>query len=74
MNQIDSLRIECEKLQSANTDLQKQRDLLEDEKDDIIKDKQRQIKENERWYILTSRCLETKYFNIFIFQILLAIE
>jgi hypothetical protein len=36
-------------LQSANTDLQKQRDMLEDEKDDIIKDKQRQIKENERW-------------------------
>ncbi len=49
VNQIDSLRVECEKLQSANTDLQKQRDMLEDEKDDIIKDKQRQIKENERW-------------------------
>jgi hypothetical protein len=49
VSQIDSLRIECEKLQAANTDLQKQRDILEDEKDDTIKDKLRQVKENERW-------------------------
>jgi hypothetical protein len=49
VNQIESLRVECEKLQAANTDLQKQRDILEDEKEDTIKDKQRQIKENERW-------------------------
>ena len=26
--------------------------MLEDEKDDIVKDKQRQIKENERWYLI----------------------
>lgn len=49
MNQIDCLRIECEKLQAANTELQRQRDQLEDEKEDILKDKIRQIKENERW-------------------------
>lgn len=51
MNQIEGLRIECEKLQSANTELQRQRDQLEDEKEDIIKDKLRQIKENERWLV-----------------------
>ena len=39
VNQIENLRIECEKLQAANTELQRQRDLLEDEKDDIVKDK-----------------------------------
>lgn len=49
VNQIENLRIECEKLQAANTELQRQRDLLEDEKDDIVKDKIRQLKENERW-------------------------
>lgn len=50
VNQVETLRIECEKLQSANTELHRHRDQLEDEKDDIIKDKLRQIKENERWY------------------------
>jgi chromosome segregation ATPase len=59
VNQIESLRVECEKLQSANTDLQKQRDILEDEKDDILKDKQRQIKENERCYKIIEQ-LENK--------------
>ena len=49
VNQVETLRIECEKLQSANTELHRHRDQLEDEKDDIIKDKLRQIKENERW-------------------------
>lgn len=48
VNQTESLRIECDKLQSANTELQRHRDQLEDEKDDIIKDKLRQVKENER--------------------------
>jgi rootletin len=50
VNQTECLRIECEKLQAANTELQRQRDQLEDEKDDIIKDKLRQVKENERCY------------------------
>jgi DNA repair exonuclease SbcCD ATPase subunit len=50
-NQAETLRIECEKLQSANAELQRHRDQLEDEKDDIIKDKLRQIKENERWFV-----------------------
>lgn len=49
VNQIENLRIECEKLQAANTELQRQRDQLEDEKEDIIKDKIRQLTENERW-------------------------
>ena len=49
VNQIESLRVECEKLQSANSDLHRARDQLDEEKEDIIKDKIRQVKENERW-------------------------
>ncbi|CAF0803068.1 unnamed protein product [Rotaria sp. Silwood1] len=46
--QIDSLRADCERLQQANTELQRQRDLLGEEKEDLQKDKIRQVKENER--------------------------
>ena len=49
VNQVDSLRVECEKLQAANSDLQRTRDRLDEEKEDILKDKLRQVKENERW-------------------------
>ena len=49
VNQIESLRVECEKLQAANSDLHRARDRLDEEKEDIIKDKCRQVKENERW-------------------------
>ncbi|CAF4163203.1 unnamed protein product, partial [Rotaria sp. Silwood2] len=47
-SQIDSLRGDCERLQQANTELQRQRDILGEEKDDLQKDKIRQVKENER--------------------------
>lgn len=47
--QIDSVNAECDKLKQANTELQRQRDSLEDEKDDISKDKERQVVENQRW-------------------------
>lgn len=47
--QIDELTAEGQKLQAANTELMRQRDTLEDEKEDIGKDKERQVKENERW-------------------------
>ena len=40
---------ECEKLKLANAEVQRQRDAVEDEKEDERKDKERQIKENERW-------------------------
>ena len=40
---------ENSKLQAVNAEVQRQRDVLEDEKDDILKDKDRQNKENERW-------------------------
>ncbi|CAF4860155.1 unnamed protein product, partial [Rotaria sp. Silwood1] len=46
--QIDSLRADCDRLQQANTELQRQRDLLGEEKEDLHKDKIRQVKENER--------------------------
>ena len=41
--QIDSANAECDKLKQANTELQRQRDTLEDEKDDVVKDKDRQV-------------------------------
>ena len=47
-SQIDSLRADCERLQQANTELQRQRDILEEKKEDLQKDKIRQVKENER--------------------------
>ena len=47
--QIDLANAECEKLKQANTELQRQRDTLEDEKEDVVKDKDRQVKENQRW-------------------------
>lgn len=48
--QIDLVNAECDKLKQANTELQRQRDALEDEKDDVAKDKDRQIVENQRWW------------------------
>ncbi len=50
-DQIDGLTGENQKLQAVNAELQRQRDCLEDEKEDVIKDKLRQTKENERWYV-----------------------
>ena len=47
--QIDQLTVENQKLQAANTEAQRQRDVLEDEKEDVTKDKQRISKENDRW-------------------------
>lgn len=47
--QIDTVQAECDKLKQANTELQSKRDTLEDEKEDIVKDKDRQVKENQRW-------------------------
>ena len=47
-SQIDSLRADCDRLHQANTELQRQRDILEEEKEDLQKDKIRQVKENER--------------------------
>jgi predicted nuclease with TOPRIM domain len=50
IEQLDAMNAETQRLQSANSDLQRSRDQLEDEKDDLRKDLQRQVKENERWY------------------------
>ena len=47
--QIEAMREENERLKACNGDLQRVRDNLEDEKEDICKDKDRQVKENERW-------------------------
>jgi Flp pilus assembly CpaE family ATPase len=49
VDQVDGMCAENSKLQAVNAELQRQRDVLEDEKDDILKDKDRQNKENERW-------------------------
>jgi len=41
---------EMKRLQTANSNLQKERDHIEDEKEDVLKDLERQTKENDRWY------------------------
>jgi rootletin len=51
VDQLDSMTAELQRLQAANSNLQKDRDRVEDEKEDALKDLDRQIKENERWYI-----------------------
>ena len=45
---MDTLRSDCERLHQANTELQRQRDILDEEKEDLQKDRIRQVKENER--------------------------
>ncbi|CAF3848033.1 unnamed protein product [Rotaria sordida] len=47
-SQIDSLRADYERLQQANTEFQRQRDIVGEEKEDLQKDRIRQVKENER--------------------------
>lgn len=49
VEQLEAINAEHQRLQAANADLQRSRDQLEDEKDDLRKDLQRQVKENERW-------------------------
>ena len=56
-DQIDALTAENSKLQACNAEIQRQRDQLEDEKEDVNKDKDRQMKENERWSVaFANRC------------------
>jgi len=45
---IDSLLAEKERLQAANAELQRQRDNVEDEKEDLLKDLHRKERELER--------------------------
>jgi len=45
------MNAENQRLQAANADLQRNRDQLEDEKDDLRKDLERQTKENDRWCV-----------------------
>ena len=42
------MRADCERLQQMNVDMQRQREIGDDEKEDLLKDKIRQVKENER--------------------------
>ena len=55
-DQIDALTAENSKLQACNAEIQRQRDQLEDEKEDVNKDKDRQMKENERWSVTLATC------------------
>ena len=45
---VEELLTEKEKLQAANAELQRQRDNVEDEKEDLLKDLSRKEKELER--------------------------
>ena len=56
VGELDSMSGELQRLQAANSSLQKERDRLEDEKEDVLKDLDRQAKENDRWYKFRSIC------------------
>ncbi|CAM4772379.1 unnamed protein product [Rotaria magnacalcarata] len=47
-SQIDTLRADIDRLQQVNTEVQRQRDIFGEEKEDLQKDRIRQVKENER--------------------------
>ena len=49
---VEELLSEKEKLQSANAELQRQRDNVEDEKEDLLKDLSRKEKELQRRYAI----------------------
>ena len=49
--QIELLHKEIAKLQTANNEMQRQRDHLADIKNDVEQDKMRHIRENERWSV-----------------------
>ena len=51
---VEELLSEKEKLQAANAELQRQRDNVEDEKEDLLKDLARKEKELERRYVFVS--------------------
>jgi rootletin len=55
VEQLDAMTGELQRLQAANSNLQKDRDRIEDEREDALKDLDRQIKENERWYDFMSQ-------------------
>lgn len=49
VDQLDSTTGELKKLQTANSSLQKERDQADYEKEDLLKDLERQNKEIDRW-------------------------
>jgi len=51
VDQLDSMTSEHQRLQATNCELQRQRDVLDDERNDLQIDLERQQKENERWYM-----------------------
>ena len=51
IDQIEALTGENQRLLAANGDAQRSRAQLEDEKEDVSKDKERLAKENERWLV-----------------------
>jgi len=62
---VEELLSEKEKLQAANAELQRQRDNVEDEKEDLLKDLSRKEKELERRYvvILRHKIKANRFFN-----------
>ena len=63
---VEELLSEKEKLQAANAELQRQRDNVEDEKEDLLKDLARKEKELERRYVFVSWLLQMQCIQLYI--------
>jgi len=53
IEQLNCVRADYDRLQSVHCELQRQRDQLSDEKQDLDKDVERQQNENERWLMFS---------------------
>ena len=51
LEQLDSVTEDHQQLKVVHSELQRQRELMEDEKNDVEKDVERLQKDNERWYM-----------------------
>lgn len=52
-DQLETVTAEHHRLETASSELRRQKDLMEDEKSELLKDVERQDRENERWYVMS---------------------
>ena len=60
MEQLDSVSEDHQRLVAAHSELQRQRELIEDEKNDVDKDVERLQKDSNRWYV-SAVCFRCSY-------------
>jgi len=56
-DQLDTEMAEHHRLKTANCELQRQIDLMNDEKEDLSKDVEQQQRDSDRWYMVSTLCL-----------------